>query len=79
MDTKTNALAWIWEFADDEMQQISENKFTKHNDYDPKLIDAIKLAQKRLGKLIWSRPLRFSHTQWREGTIRGFMAISCRN
>lgn len=47
-----------------------------HNSDDPELIDAIKLAQQD-----W-QAYKTSHcdsiyTQWREGTIRGVMAISC--
>ena len=59
-----------------EMHQYLEKSY-QHNDYDSELIEAIKLAQKD-----WEAYMK-SHcdsvyTQWRDGTIRGVMAISCK-
>ncbi|MGS0676736.1 lysozyme inhibitor LprI family protein [Shewanella sp. 0m-4] len=61
--------------ANIEMQTYLAKAY-EHNSYDAELISAIKAAQ-----LDWQQYLT-SHcdavyTQWREGTIRGVMAISC--
>lgn len=62
--------------ADTEMHQYLEKSY-QHNDYDPELIEAIKLAQKD-----WETYMKAHcdsvYTQWRDGTIRGVMAISCK-
>ena len=63
------------ESAQAELLEYLEASF-EHNSDDPELIDAIKLAQQD-----W-QAYKTSHcasiyTQWREGTIRGVMAISC--
>ncbi|MGS0681430.1 lysozyme inhibitor LprI family protein [Shewanella sp. 125m-7] len=52
-------------------------KIYQHKSYDPELVSAIKLAQ-----VDWQQYLQ-SHcdsiyTQWRDGTIRGVMTISCK-
>lgn len=75
MDTNQCA-AMDLRVADDEMHNYLKTSY-QYNDYDSKLIDAIKLAQKD-----WETYMK-SHcdsvyTQWREGTIRGVMAISCK-
>lgn len=44
-----------------------------HNSFDPKLVEAMKLAQTDLPSHCDS-----VYTQWRDGTIRGVMGISCK-
>lgn len=75
MDTNQCA-AMDLRVADDEMHKYLKTSY-QHNDYDSELIEAIKLAQKD-----WEAYMK-SHcdsvyTQWRDGTIRGVMAISCK-
>ena len=62
--------------ADTDMLKYLDASY-QHNAHDPELIAAIKLAQKD-----WETYMK-SHcdsvyTQWREGTIRGVMTISCK-
>lgn len=72
-----NQCAYIeLEAAQTELTQYLQASF-EHNAHDPELVEAIKVAQKD-----WQDYLK-SHcdsvyTQWREGTIRGVMAISCK-
>ena len=49
----------------------------EHNAYDPELIASIKVAQKDWQTYLTSH-CDSVYTQWREGTIRGVMAISCK-
>jgi len=49
----------------------------QHNKHDPELIEAIKLAQKNWQNYMASH-CDSVYTQWRDGTIRGVMAISCK-
>jgi uncharacterized protein YecT (DUF1311 family) len=49
----------------------------QHNKHDPELIEAIKLAQKDWQNYMASH-CDSVYTQWRDGTIRGVMAISCK-
>ena len=74
MDINQCALEELY-LAESEMEHYLEASY-QHNDYDPELIAAIKTAQKA-----WAA-YRTSHcdsvyTQWRDGTIRGVMGISC--
>ncbi|OOF19929.1 hypothetical protein BZJ17_14650 [Salinivibrio sp. IB574] len=48
----------------------------EHNSYDPELVAAIKTAQKNWYKYMSSH-CDAIYTQWREGSIRGVMSISC--
>ena len=48
----------------------------EHNSYDPELVKAIKVAQNYWQDYMSSH-CDAVYTQWREGTIRGVMAISC--
>lgn len=72
-----NQCAYIeLEAAQAELTQYLQTSF-EHNAHDPELVEAIKTAQSD-----W-RTYRASHcdsiyTQWRQGTIRGSMAISCK-
>ncbi|MCE0495459.1 lysozyme inhibitor LprI family protein [Vibrio salinus] len=49
----------------------------KHNEYDPELIASIKVAQKAWQAYLVSH-CDSVYTQWRDGTIRGVMSISCK-
>lgn len=62
--------------ANTEMQTYLEKSY-QHHDYDPTLIKAIKLAQKDWQNYMESH-CDSVYTQWRDGTIRGVMAISCK-
>ena len=53
------------------------NASLKHNAFDPELVTAIKLAQ-RDWQAYMSSHCDSVYTQWRDGTIRGVMAISCK-
>ncbi len=48
-----------------------------HNANDPELVEAIKAAQKDWQAYMTAH-CNAVYTQWREGTIRGVMAISCK-
>jgi uncharacterized protein YecT (DUF1311 family) len=50
----------------------------KHNDYDTELIEAIKLAQNDWQTYSTSH-CDSVYTQWRDGTIRVVIAISCKS
>ncbi|WP_404972904.1 lysozyme inhibitor LprI family protein [Vibrio campbellii] len=64
-----------------EAAQKQLNKYLEtsleHNSYDPELIKAIQVAQKDWQAYVTSH-CDSVYTQWREGTIRGVMAISCK-
>lgn len=49
----------------------------KHNAHDPELITAIKRAQEDW-QLYMSSHCNSIYTQWRDGTIRGLMTITCK-
>lgn len=49
----------------------------EHNSYDPELIQSIRVAQADW-QAYMSSHCDSLYTQWREGTIRGVMAISCK-
>ena len=49
----------------------------EHNSHDPELVKAIKMAQNNW-EIYMSSHCDSVYTQWREGTIRGVMAISCK-
>ena len=63
------------ESAQAELLAYLEASF-EHNSDDPELIDAIKLAQQNWEAYKTSHCTSI-YTQWREGTIRSVMAISC--
>ncbi len=72
-----NQCAYIeLEAAQAELTQYLQASF-EHNAHDPELVEAIKAAQKD-----WQAYLAAHcdsvYTQWREGTIRGVMAVSCK-
>ncbi|ELH4920530.1 lysozyme inhibitor LprI family protein [Vibrio vulnificus] len=48
-----------------------------HNSFDPKLVEAMKLAQTDW-QTYMSSHCDSVYTQWRDGTIRGVMGISCK-
>ncbi len=64
-----------------ESAQVKLDKYLsssfEHNSYDPELIAAIKLAQQDW-QAYMSSHCDSVYTQWRDGTIRGIMAISCK-
>ena len=64
-----------------EAAQKQLNKYLEtsleHNSYDPELIKAIQVAQKDWQAYMMSH-CDSVYTKWREGTIRGVMAISCK-
>ncbi len=64
-----------------ESAQVKLDKYLsasfEHNSHDPELIVAIKLAQQDWQAYISSH-CDSVYTQWRDGTIRGIMAISCK-
>ncbi|WP_407832178.1 lysozyme inhibitor LprI family protein [Vibrio rotiferianus] len=49
----------------------------EHNSFDSKLVEAMKLAQADW-ETYMSSHCDSVYTQWRDGTIRGVMAISCK-
>ncbi|ABZ76998.1 conserved hypothetical protein [Shewanella halifaxensis HAW-EB4] len=59
-----------------EMQTYLAKSY-EHNSYDPQLINAIKVAQNDWQQYLTSH-CDSVYTQWRDGTIRGVMAISCK-
>ncbi|EGR3406700.1 lysozyme inhibitor LprI family protein [Vibrio antiquarius] len=63
------------ESAKTELLNYLEASF-KHNSNDPELVKAIKVAQNDW-QAYMSAHCDSVYTQWREGTIRGVMAISC--
>lgn len=64
-----------------ESAQVKLDKYLKasleHNAHDPELIAAINLAQQNWQAYISSQ-CDSVYTQWRNGTIRGVMSISCK-
>ncbi|EOW0803606.1 lysozyme inhibitor LprI family protein [Vibrio parahaemolyticus] len=64
-----------------ESAQVKLDKYLstsfEHNSHDPELIAAIKLAQQDW-QAYMSSHCDSVYTQWRDGTIRGIMAISCK-
>ncbi|QUX96126.1 hypothetical protein C0J08_12250 [Marinomonas sp. CT5] len=62
--------------ANTEMLTYLEKSYQHHDD-DPTLIKAIKVAQKDWQNYMESH-CDSVYTQWRDGTIRGVMAISCK-
>ncbi len=61
--------------AQKEMQRYFDTSL-KHNDVDAELVAAIKAAQSDWEKY-YNSHCDSVYTQWREGTIRGVMALSC--
>jgi len=49
----------------------------EHNADDPELVEAIQVAQKDW-QAYYTSHCSSVYTQWREGTIRGVLTISCR-
>ncbi|WP_432452422.1 MULTISPECIES: lysozyme inhibitor LprI family protein [unclassified Agarivorans] len=64
------------DLAEQQMQRYLATSL-KHNEDDPELLDAIKLAQQDWRKYYKSH-CDSVYTQWREGSIRGVMALSCK-
>ncbi len=62
--------------AQAEMKKYLEASL-KHNENDLELVEAINSAQKDWEKY-YSSHCDSVYTQWREGTIRGVMALSCK-
>lgn len=64
-----------------ESAQATLDKYLKtsieHNSHDPELVAAIKLAQQDWQAYMLSH-CNSVYTQWRDGTIRGIMAITCK-
>ncbi|UCQ29541.1 DUF1311 domain-containing protein (plasmid) [Edwardsiella tarda] len=50
----------------------------KHHSHDPELVNAIKIAQKDW-EAYMSSHCDSVYTQWRDGSVRSVMAISCKN
>jgi uncharacterized protein YecT (DUF1311 family) len=61
--------------AQEELDMYLEASY-EHNAYDSELISAINIAQKDW-EVYRSSHCDSVYTQWRDGTIRGVMAISC--
>ncbi|RUR34438.1 lysozyme inhibitor LprI family protein [Vreelandella nanhaiensis] len=73
----TNRCAAIeLEAAEDVLTHYLETSI-EHNAVDPVLVDAIKVAQKQW-QAYASAHCGSVYTQWRDGTIRGVMGITCR-
>ncbi|ELV7516908.1 DUF1311 domain-containing protein [Photobacterium damselae] len=64
------------ETAQTQLAQYLKASLT-HNANDPELVEAIKVAQKAWQAYMTAH-CNAVYTQWREGTIRGVMAISCK-
>ncbi len=64
------------ELAQAELTQYLETSF-EHNASDPELVESIKIAQKDWQVYILSH-CNAVYTQWRDGTIRGVMSLSCK-
>lgn len=62
--------------AKKELSKYLDTSF-EHNSYDPELVKAIKVAQNDW-QAYMSSHCDSIYTQWREGTIRGVMYISCK-
>lgn len=73
----TNRCAAIeLEAAEDVLTHYLETSI-EHNASDPELVDAIKVAQKQWQAYAGAH-CGSVYTQWRDGTIRGVMGITCR-
>ncbi|MEZ8714950.1 lysozyme inhibitor LprI family protein [Vibrio splendidus] len=64
------------ETAQVELEQYLEASF-EHNDYDAELVASIKKAQESW-QAYMSAHCSSVYTQWRDGSIRGVMALSCK-
>ncbi|MDA0130644.1 DUF1311 domain-containing protein [Vibrio sp. MarTm2] len=64
------------ESAKEDLSKYLDASF-EHNSYDPELVKAIKVAQADW-QAYMSSHCDSVYTQWRDGTIRGVMAISCK-
>ncbi|MGV2840314.1 DUF1311 domain-containing protein [Vibrio cyclitrophicus] len=64
------------ESAQLELDQYLEASF-KHNAYDEELVNSIKVAQDSWQAYITAH-CDSVYTQWRDGSIRGLMALSCK-
>ena len=64
------------ETAQVELEQYLEASF-EHNDYDAELVASIKKAQESW-QAYMSAHCNSVYTQWRDGSIRGLMALSCK-
>ncbi|PMO42053.1 hypothetical protein BCT10_17760 [Vibrio splendidus] len=64
------------ETAQVELEQYLEASF-EHNDYDAELVASIKKAQESW-QAYMSAHCSSVYTQWRDGSIRGLMALSCK-
>lgn len=74
---ETNRCAAIeLEVAEDDLTHYLETS-VEHNAVDPVLVDAIKVAQKQW-QAYAAAHCGSVYTQWRDGTIRGVMGITCR-
>ncbi|MEZ9890916.1 lysozyme inhibitor LprI family protein [Vibrio lentus] len=59
-----------------ELEQYLEASF-EHNAYDAELVSSIKVAQESW-QTYQSAHCDSVYTQWRDGSIRGLMALSCK-
>lgn len=74
---ETNRCAAIeLEAAEDVLTHYLETSI-EHNAFDPELVDAIQVAQKQW-QAYAAAHCGAVYTQWRDGTIRGVMGITCR-
>ncbi|MDP2488768.1 hypothetical protein CWO07_08000 [Vibrio splendidus] len=64
------------ESAQVELEQYLEASF-EHNAYDAELVASIKKAQENW-QAYMSAHCNSVYTQWRDGSIRGLMALSCK-
>lgn len=64
------------ESAQLELDQYLEASF-KHNAYDEELVNSIKVAQDSWQAYMTAH-CDSVYTQWRDGSIRGLMALSCK-
>ncbi|MEZ8370343.1 lysozyme inhibitor LprI family protein [Vibrio splendidus] len=64
------------ETAQVELDQYLEASF-EHNAYDAELVSSIKVAQDSW-QAYMSAHCNSVYTQWRDGSIRGLMALSCK-
>ncbi|MFA0629716.1 lysozyme inhibitor LprI family protein [Vibrio sp. 10N.222.49.A3] len=64
------------ESAQLELEQYLEASF-EHNAYDAELVSSIKVAQDSWQAYMTAH-CDSVYTQWRDGTIRGVMALSCK-
>jgi len=64
------------ESAQLELDQYLEASF-KHNAYDEELVNSIKVAQDSW-QAYMTADCDSVYTQWRDGSIRGLMALSCK-